>query len=71
LNFAESNCFAFVSLTAVGFGNLIPMTAPASMSCVLIAVARSFDIEAVMGVPISELTIEKTAQARADPHKPD
>ena len=33
----------------MGFGNLIPMTAPASMVCVKIAVEASFDIEAVMG----------------------
>ena len=49
LNFAQLNYFAFVSLTTMGFGNLIPMTAPASMVCVKIAVEASFDIEAVMG----------------------
>jgi hypothetical protein len=49
LNFAESNCFAFVSLIAMGFGNPIPMTAPASMVWVKFAVETSFDIAAVMG----------------------
>ena len=55
----------------MGFGNLIPMTAPASRVCVMSAVEASFDSAAVMGVLISRLTIEKTAQARADPLKPD
>ena len=55
----------------MGFGNLIPMTAPASMVCVMSAVEATFDIAAVMGVLISRLTIQDTAQARADPLKPD
>ena len=33
----------------MGFGNLIPMTAPASRVCVKSAVEASFDIAAVMG----------------------
>ena len=49
LNFAQSNGFTFVSLTTMGFGNLIPMTAPASMVCIKSAVEATFDIASVMG----------------------
>jgi hypothetical protein len=55
----------------MGFGNLIPMTAPASMVRGKSATEATFDIAAVMGVLISRLTIQDTAQARADPLKPD
>ena len=49
MNFAQSNGFTFVNLTTMGFGNLIPMTAPASMVCIKSAVEATFDIAAVMG----------------------
>ena len=64
LNFAELNYFAFVSLTTMGYGDVVPLTAPASMICVMIAVTGTFYIAAVMGVLISRLTIQETEQAR-------
>ncbi len=67
LNFAELNYFAFVSLTTMGYGDVVPMTAPASMICVMIAVTGTFYIAAVMGVLISRLTIQETEQARQSP----
>jgi hypothetical protein len=67
LNFAELNYFAFVSLTTMGYGDVVPLTAPASMICVMIAVTGTFYIAAVMGVLISRLTIQETEQARLPP----
>ncbi len=64
LNFAQLNYFAFVSLTTMGYGDVVPLTAPASMICVMIAVSGTFYIAAVMGVLISRLTIQETEQAR-------
>ena len=70
LNFAELNYFAFVSLTTMGYGDVVPMTAPASMICVMIAVTGTFYIAAVMGVLISRLTIQETEEVRNSSQKP-
>jgi voltage-gated potassium channel len=67
LNFAELHYFAFVSLTTMGYGDVVPVTPPASMICVMIAVTGTFYIAAVMGVLISRLTIQETEQARQAP----
>lgn len=64
LNFAKLNYFAFVSLTTMGYGDVTPVSAAAGMICVMIAVAGTFYIAAVMGVLISRLTIQETEQAR-------
>jgi len=64
LNFAHLNYFAFVSLTTMGYGDVVPMTAAASMICVIIAVTGTFYIAAIMGILISRLTIQETEQAR-------
>lgn len=58
LNFAQLNYFAFVSLTTMGYGDVIPQTPAASMICVMVAVAGTFYIAAVMGILISRLTIQ-------------
>jgi hypothetical protein len=51
----------------MGYGDVVPLTAPASMICVMIAVTGTFYIAAVMGVLISRLTIQETEQARLPP----
>jgi voltage-gated potassium channel len=66
LNFAQLNYFAFVSLTTMGYGDVVPLTPAANMSCVMIAIAGTFYIAAVMGVLISRLTIQETEDS-ADP----
>lgn len=62
LNFAQLNYFAFVSLTTMGYGDVVPQTPLASMSCVVVAIAGTFYIAAVMGVLISRLTIQDTTR---------
>jgi voltage-gated potassium channel len=64
LNFAQLNYFAFVSLTTMGYGDVIPLTPAASMICVMIAIAGTFYIAAVMGVLISRLTVQEAEQSR-------
>lgn len=71
LNFAQLNYFAFVSLTTMGYGDVVPLTAPASMICVMVAVTGTFYIAAVMGILISRLTIQETEQARNPDRKRD
>ncbi|MEB3306846.1 MAG: potassium channel family protein [Cyanobacteriota bacterium] len=58
LNFAQLNYFAFVSLTTMGYGDVVPQTPTASMACVMIAVAGNFYIAVVMGLLISRLTTQ-------------
>lgn len=70
LNFVELNYFAFVSLTTMGYGDVVPMTAPASMICVMIAITGTFYIAAVMGVLISRLTIQETEEVHNSSLKP-
>jgi hypothetical protein len=71
LNFLSLNYFAFVSLTTVGYGDIVPMRPAAQIVSIALSVAGPFYIAVVMGVLISRLTIQGTAQARADPLKPD
>lgn len=60
LNFAQLNYFAFVSLTTMGYGDVVPQTPAASMSCVMVAIAGTFYVAAVMGILISRLTIQES-----------
>jgi voltage-gated potassium channel len=62
LNFVELNYFAFVSLTTMGYGDVVPQTPMASMTCVMIAVAGTFYIAVVMGLLISRLTLHDPEQ---------
>jgi voltage-gated potassium channel len=62
LNFAELHYFAFVSLTTMGYGDVVPQTPTASMACVVIAVAGTFYIAVVMGLLISRLTLHDREQ---------
>ncbi|MEB3243514.1 MAG: potassium channel family protein [Cyanobacteriota bacterium] len=64
LNFVQLNYFAFVSLTTMGYGDVIPLTPAASMICVMIAIAGTFYIAAVMGVLISRLTVQEAEESR-------
>jgi hypothetical protein len=64
LNFAQLNYFAFVSLTTMGYGDVIPLTPAASMICVMVAIAGTFYIASVMGVLISRLTVQEAEHAR-------
>ncbi|MEB3327068.1 MAG: potassium channel family protein [Synechococcus sp.] len=60
LNFVRLNYFAFVSLTTMGYGDVIPQTPQAQMVSVAIAIAGTFYVAAVMGVLISRLTVQES-----------
>lgn len=64
LNFAQLNYFAFVSLTTMGYGDVVPQTPTASMACVVIAIAGTFYVAAVMGILISRLTFQESEPPR-------
>lgn len=61
LNFLSINYFAFVSLTTVGYGDIIPVTPAAQMASISLSIAGPLYIAVVMGVLISRLTVQRDA----------
>lgn len=61
LNFIQLNYFAFVSLTTMGYGDVVPQSSSAKMLCIAIAMAGTFYVAAVMGILISRLTIQESS----------
>ena len=57
-NFLRVNYFAFVSLTTVGYGDIIPVLPLAQMGSLLLSIVGPLYIAVVMGVLISRLTSE-------------
>ncbi|MFM7313746.1 MAG: potassium channel family protein [Cyanobium sp.] len=55
LNFVRLNYFAFVSLTTMGYGDVLPATPQAQMLGVLIATMGTFYVAVVMGLLISRI----------------
>jgi hypothetical protein len=62
VNFVKLNYFAFVSLTTMGYGDVIPSSSPAQMVSVVIAIAGTFYVAAVMGLLISRLTVQESRE---------
>lgn len=62
VNFVKLNYFAFVSLTTIGYGDVIPSSSPAQMVSVVIAIAGTFYVAAVMGLLISRLTVQESRE---------
>lgn len=62
LNFAQLNYFAFVSLTTMGYGDVVPVTSFAQMLCVVIGITGTFYIATVMGILISRLTVQESSR---------
>lgn len=59
LDFQRLNSFAFVSLTTTGYGDVLPVSAPAQMASVTIAVAGNFYLAVVMGLLISRFMAQE------------
>ena len=59
LDFVRLNYFAFVSLTTVGYGDILPVTPVAQISSVSFSVIGPFYLAVVMGVMISRFTIQE------------
>jgi voltage-gated potassium channel len=55
LSFIRLNYFAFVSLTTMGYGDVVPVTPQAQMLGVVIATLGTFYVAVVMGLLISRL----------------
>lgn len=66
LNFFSINFFAFVSLTTVGYGDIVPVKPAAQMISVGLSIAGPLYIALVMGVLISRLTAEKDQAMQKD-----
>ncbi len=62
LSFIRLNYFAFVSLTTMGYGDVVPVTPQAQMLGVAIATLGTFYVAIVMGVLISRLIAQETGR---------
>lgn len=63
LDFVRLNYFAFVSLTTVGYGDILPVTPVAQISSVSFSVIGPFYLAVVMGLMISRFTIQEANAA--------
>jgi len=54
--------FAFVSLTTVGFGDIVPATPPAQMASVALSISGPIYLAVVMGLLISRNTLHPENQ---------
>jgi len=66
LDYSRINYFAFVSLTTVGYGDIVPVKPLAEMVSVLISIAGPLYLAMVMGLLISRFTIEVQSQQELD-----
>jgi voltage-gated potassium channel len=66
-NFMRVNYFAFVSLTTVGYGDIIPVRPLAQMTSLMLSIAGPLYIAVVMGVLISRLTAQGEPPAALRP----
>jgi len=62
LDFVGLNYFAFQCLTTVGFGDITPITKPAQMLSVAMAVVGPLYLAVVMGLLIARLTSNQTSE---------
>lgn len=63
--------FAFVSLTTVGFGDIVAATPPAQMATVALSVSGPLYLAVVMGLLISRYTVQTENKDDQPPHSPD
>ena len=58
LDFSRLNYFAFVSITTVGYGDIVPVRRLAQMACVSLSIVGPLYIAIVMGLLISRYTVQ-------------
>lgn len=58
LDFTRIQYFSFVSLTTVGYGDIIPATPPAQMASVALSISGPLYLAIVMGLLISRYTLQ-------------
>lgn len=64
LDFSHIHYFAFVSLTTVGYGDIIPALPPSQMASVVLSIAGPLYLAIVMGLLISRYTLQAGQQVR-------
>jgi hypothetical protein len=62
--------FAFVSLTTVGYGDIVPTTPTAQMASVALSISGPLYLALVMGLLISRYTIQSENQQDQNPRDP-
>jgi len=62
LDFVRLNYFAFITLTSTGYGDIVPNTAQSQMATILVAILGNFYVAVVMGILISRLTVQESAE---------
>ena len=67
LDFLHINYFAFVSLTTVGYGDIIPIRPAAQMTSIALSVSGPLYIAVVMGVLISRFTSQLSREPAQGP----
>ena len=70
LNFTRINYFAFVSLTTVGYGDIIPGTSPAQMASVALSISGPLYLAIVMGLLISRYTLQSEQEDQRGASRP-
>jgi hypothetical protein len=58
LDFSRLNYFAFVSITTVGYGDIVPVRRLAQMACISLSIVGPLYIAIVMGLLISRYTVQ-------------
>jgi voltage-gated potassium channel len=67
LDFLRLTTFAFVSLTTTGYGDVVPVSAPAQVASVVVSIAGTCYLAVVMALLISRYTV----QEHSSNHDPD
>lgn len=67
LDFVRLNYYAFITLTSTGFGDILPNSAQAQMATIVVAILGNFYVAVVMGLLISRLTVQETAEDTPPP----
>ena len=64
LDFTRIHYFAFVSLTTVGYGDIIPALPPSQMASVALSISGPLYLAIVMGLLISRYTLQAEQQVK-------
>ncbi|CAK6699665.1 potassium channel family protein [Synechococcus sp. CCY9201] len=67
LDFVRLTYYAFVCISTVGFGDILPQTPAAQMFTVLFTVVGPLYIAVVMGILISRLTVQESEVQKSHP----
>jgi voltage-gated potassium channel len=66
LDFMNIHYFAFVTLTTVGYGDILPVLPPAQMASVALSIVGQMYLAVVMGLLISRYTLQSEKQEIKD-----